>query len=610
MIGNRKIAFVFVLGLVWSAAPAVAADDSAGAGVYRAHCARCHDEGSPAARIPARSVLHTMAPEAIVAVLTSGVMKQEGAALSAKEKADVAGWLGAPPAPAATKLAGANACASNTPAAGSGADWTSWGNRPENWRFQPNPGISPAQVRHLKLTWAYGVANVTMMRSQPAVYRGRIYIGGDNGVLASLDAATGCTYWSIQGKPVRSGISIGRAGEQDALFFGDPLGAVHAIALWDGRELWQTDVSDHKGSLVTGAPAYSAGRLYVPVSSAEEVMALMPGYACCTFRGSVSALDAATGKVLWRTHTIAETPAVVTKTAEGKEVWGPSGAGIWSSPTVDPQAHALYVATGDNYSAPATSTSDAVLALDLDTGKILWSRQFTGGDVFNLACMIRQDPSCKPDTGPDFDFGSPAMLVTLAGGKRSLILAQKSGMIYSLDPDRRGELLWKAKAGKGGSLGGIQWGPATDGRTIFAAISDVAFLKGTELGKPNLDPAAGGGLAAYAVDSGQEEWKAPAAVCERKPCSPAQSAAVTAIPGVVFSGSLDGHIRAYSATDGKVLWDFDTERSFDTVNGVAASGGSLDIAGPVVAEGMVFVISGYPTYGGKPGNVLLAFKAE
>jgi polyvinyl alcohol dehydrogenase (cytochrome) len=271
----------------------------------------------------------------------------------------------------------------------------------------------------------------------------------------------------------------------------------------------------------------------------------------------------------------------------------------------------LYVTTGDNYSIPATATSDAVLALDLDNGKIVWSRQFTEGDVFNLACAFRRDPTCKEEAGPDFDFGSSPILVTLAGGKRSLILGQKSGMIYAIDPDRRGELLWQARAGKGGALGGIQWGPATDGRTIFAAVSDIAFLPSTEPGKMNTDPNTGGGLVAYTVDSGREQWRAKPMPCgDRRPCSPAQSAAVTAIPGVVFSGSLDGHIRAYSTADGKLLWDFDTERSFNTVNGVAASGGSLDAAGAVVAEGMVFVVSGYPTNGGKPGNVLLAFAAE
>lgn len=605
-----KIALTIILSLGCSAMPSAGAEEPAGAAVYNNHCARCHDQSAPGNRIPPRSALHTLAPDSIVKTLTSGVMKQQGAALSAAEKREVAEWLGTPATPAKTNPAKTATCTS-APATPSGGDWTSWGNRPENWRFQPKPGISREQAAHLTLKWAYGIAGVSMMRSQPAVYQGRIYIGGDNGTLASLDAASGCTYWSITGRPVRSGLSIGRVGDQDALFFGDPLGAVHAIALSNGKELWQTEVSDHIGSLVTGTPAYAAGRLYVPLSSAEEVMAVNPGYACCTFRGSISALDAASGKILWRTHTIADTPAVVAKTPDGKELWGPSGAGIWSSPTIDTQAHVLYVTTGDNYSSPPTSTSDAVLALDLESGKIVWSRQFTQSDVFNLGCLVRGAPTCKPETGPDFDFGSSPILVPLAGGKRCLILGQKSGMIYSIDPDHRGETLWSARAGKGSSLGGIQWGPATDGHTVFAAVSDLAFLKSPNPGKLNIDPNTGGGLVAYAVDSGHEQWKAAPPSCgERRPCSPAQSAAVTAIPGVAFSGSLDGHIRAYSAADGKVLWDFDTERSFDTINGVAADGGSLDIGGPVIAEGMVFVVSGYPTYGGKPGNVLLAFAVK
>ena len=597
---NRKLVLTVFFSLAWS----VRAQESAGAAIYGAHCAMCHDQTATGSRIPPRSALEAITPDAVVAALTSGVMKEQGAGLSEKERAEVAAWLGRQPAVSKT----GGACASNASTPSAGGDWTGWGNRAENWRFQPDPGISVAQIPHLKLKWAYGIDGVVLMRSQPAVYHGRVYVGGENGVLSSLDAATGCTYWSVTGMAVRSGIAIGRAGERDALFFGDPLGAVHAIALSDGKQLWQTKVSERYGSLITGTPAYSAGRLYVPLSSAEEVMVLNSGYACCSFRGSVSALDAASGKLIWRSYTITTTSAVTAKTPEGKEVWGPSGAGVWSSPTVDTKANMLYVATGDNYSDPPTATSDAVVALDLDSGKIAWSKQFTKGDVYNLACAFRHDPTCKQEAGPDFDFGSSPILVTLAGRKRCLILAQKSGMLYAIDPDRRGEAIWEARAGKGGALGGIQWGPATDGRSIFAAVSDVAFLKSTEPGKMNIDPDTGGGLTAFAVDSGREQWRARPVPCgERRPCSPAQSAAVTATPGIVFSGSLDGHIRAYSSAEGKVLWDFDTERSFDTVNGVTASGGSLDVAGAVVAQGMVFVVSGYPTYGGKPGNVLLAF---
>ncbi len=188
------------------------------------------------------------------------------------------------------------------------------------------------------------------------------------------------------------------------------------------------------------------------------------------------------------------------------------------------------------------------------------------------------------------------------------MLGQKSGMIYAIDPDAQGKLLWQQRAGRGGALGGIEWGLVTDGETLFVALSDIAFKQSGGPAKLMIDSKAGGGLAAYRADSGQLVWKAPAPDCgDRQPCSPAQSAPVSAMPGVVFSGSLDGHVRAYSATDGHVTWDFDTERSFDTVNHVPAAGGSVDVAGPVIAEGMVFVSSGYSQYGGKGGNVLLAF---
>jgi polyvinyl alcohol dehydrogenase (cytochrome) len=450
-----------------------------------------------------------------------------------------------------------------------------------------------------------------MMRSQPVVYHGRLYVASDRGTVSALDAATGCTHWEFKAANVRSGLSLGRSGARDALFFGDATGAVHALDLSNGTELWQAKISDHKGGLVTGTPAYANGRVYVGLSSAEEVLAVTPGYVCCTFRGSVSAVDAATGKILWQTHTIPEAATARGEAKDGRAIFGPSGAGVWASPTVDAEKNTLYVTTGDNYSDPATDSSDAVLAFALDTGKLLWSKQLTTGDVFNLACANQQQATCKNGNGPDFDFGASPILMTLPSGRRCLLLGQKSGMVYAIDPDRKGELLWQARAGRGGSLGGVQWGPATDGHALFVAVSDIAFTKSPNPMELAADPKVGGGISAYRVESGEVEWKAAAVPCGDRPkCSPAQSAAVTAIPGAVFSGSLDGHIRAYAAADGKILWDYDTERAYDTVNQVPGNGGSIDAAGPVIAEGMVFVLSGYSQFGGKPGNVLLAFGRE
>ena len=597
------LSFLLLVALVTSLK---AADEPAGQKVYEAHCAQCHD-AKPPSRIPPRAALEKMTSDAILNTLTAGVMKQRGAALSAPDRAAVSLWLAKAPAAAAPVQSIANPCPANQTASTADATWMGWGNGAANWRYQP----SGMDARRLKLRWAFGLPNVTMMRSQPAVYKGRLYLGGDNSIVYSLDVRSGCVYWETATKQVRSGIAIGSAGAADAIFFGDVTGGVSALDAGSGKQLWNTHVGDHPQALVTGTPAYADGRLYVPVSSYEELVAVFPGSSCCTFRGSVVALDARTGNLLWRTHTIATAAVPQRKSSDGRTISGPSGAAVWSSPTVDTSHGRLYVTTGDNYSEPTTETSDALLTLDLKTGKILWWKQFTSGDAFNTSCGEPGKGNCPLAPGKDLDFGSSPILISLPSGKRELLLAQKSGFVYAVDPDAEGRVLWQAKAAEGGALGGIQWGPATDGNLIYVAVADVRLGKPDTPGKLNLDPTKGGGLMAFRVDNGKRVWAASPPDCkERRPCSPAQSAAVTAIPGAVFSGSLDGHVRAYDAKTGSIIWDFDTVREFNTIDRVAAHGGSIDAAGPVVAGGMVFVESGYPQYGGAPGNVLLAFEPQ
>jgi polyvinyl alcohol dehydrogenase (cytochrome) len=325
------------------------------------------------------------------------------------------------------------------------------------------------------------------------------------------------------------------------------------------------------------------------------------------------ALRVKDGSLLWKTYTVAEPPKERGKTRDGTPMWGPSGAGVWSAPTVDTKRRLLYITTGDNYSTPATNTSDAVMALDLTTGKIVWSRQVTPGDAFNSACGSRA-ANCPEENGPDYDFGSSAILVKLTTGRELLVAGQKSGIVYALDPDKKGEIMWQVRVGKGGVNGGVQWGMAADGRKVYVAVSDVGRTRKAnpeqfDPGLPTVDPKQGGGLTALGIVDGEKVWYAPPVPCDPKPgCSPAQSAALTAIPGVVFSGSLDGHLRAFNAENGAVVWDFDTVREYDTVNGVKARGGSLDGPGATVVSGMVFVNSGYSRNGGMPGNVLLAFE--
>jgi polyvinyl alcohol dehydrogenase (cytochrome) len=336
---------------------------------------------------------------------------------------------------------------------------------------------------------------------------------------------------------------------------------------------------------------------------------------CCTFRGSVLAIDAAAGKILWKTYTIAEAAKPRKATKRGNASSGPSGAGIWSAPTLDAEHRVLYVTTGDNYSDPPTLTSDAVLALNMDSGKLLWSKQLTAGDAYNSSCALPDKANCPDSDGPDFDFGASPLLARLPKGGRVLLLAQKSGMLHAVDPDKQGKIVWQSRVGKGGVLGGLQWGPASDGERVYVALSDITIARSRQPGSNEvareLDPTRGGGMFAFRVDNGERLWMTPAPGCgDRRPCSPAQSAAVSAIAGAAFSGSVDGHLRAYSTADGKIIWDFDAARAFPTVNGVTAKGGAFDAAGAVIAGGMVFAGSGYGQWGGLPGNVLLAFSVE
>ena len=316
----------------------------------------------------------------------------------------------------------------------------------------------------------------------------------------------------------------------------------------------------HPAASITGTPTLHQGTLYVPVSSLEEVIGNNLKYECCTFRGSLAAIDAQTGALKWQTHTIPDPPRPTTKNAIGTQRHGPSGAAVWSAPTIDDRQETVYIATGDNYSEPATQTSDSVIAIHRKTGQIRWTRQLTTGDIFVVNCA---------NCGPDFDLGQSPILVTLQNNKRALVIGQKSGVAHALDPDAEGRILWQTRLSPGGKLGGIQWGSAAANNNMYVAVSDY--------GAPTA-----GGLHALQLTTGEKLWSAPPIPCQpAKPrCSPAQSAAITAIPGAVFSGSLDGHLRAYDTTNGKVIWDFNTAQEFPAVNAPKARGGSIDAAGP------------------------------
>jgi polyvinyl alcohol dehydrogenase (cytochrome) len=591
------------------------AADPDGAALYKARCAACH-EVSGQTRAPGLTALRRMSPENVVRALESGLMKEQGAGMSAGDKRMVAEFV------AGNKAAGAKA--SLCPDTGAdfaltGASWNGWGSDLANTRFQPadRAGLTAAQAPRLKLKWSFAFPDTFVAYGQPSIVGGRVFVPSANRQVYALDAKTGCQYWTFEAQaPVRTAISIATVtGERkrNIAFFGDQRGNVYALDAASGELLWKVRVDDHPHAKIVGALEYYEGRVFVPVTAAEEGPAMNPKYECCSGRGALVALDAATGKQIWKTYTIAEAPRPVSTSSAGVRMWGPSGASIWSAPTIDVERNVIYAGTGDNFSPPATPTSDAVLAFDMRTGKILWTRQLTAADVFNMACVGPSKASCPQEAGPDVDIGASLILVKLANGKRVLLVSQKSGVAHALDPDKNGEILWQTRVGRGGALGGIQWGSASDGENMYVALSDIAFTQ-AEIGtgkKLVVDPKVGGGLFALNAATGEKVWAAPPPACGDRPfCSPAQSAAVSVIPGVVFSGSLDGHLRGYSARDGKVIWDFDTSRDFVTVNGTTAKGGSMDGPGPVIAGGMLYVCSGYGAWGGLPGNVLLAFSVD
>ena len=577
-----------------------------GGAVYASYCAVCHEAGGPP--YLNHYVLSAASPDYIVYMLSAGTMHVQGAHLTRKQKIEVAEFLTGKKIGSEPKAATpANECSSAQPSNFSGPKWNGWGTNLEETRFQSAAaaGLSASEVPHLKLKWAFGIRGGFTSYAQPIVVGGRVFVGGPLGGVYSLNPSTGCTYWTFHASAgVRTAITIGPHGHS---YFGDLRANVYSLNATTGRPLWQTRLSLHPYARITGSPVLYNGKLYVPVSSREEWMAADAHYHCCTFRGFMAALDARTGKILWKTYTISEPARPTHKNKIGTQLLGPSGAGLWSTPTIDTKRGVLYIGAGNNYSDPATPMSDAILAIDLHSGKIAWSRQITADDTYNVSCY-RSDPvNCPAKQGPDSDFGSSPVLRNLPNGRRVLVVAQKSGIVFGLDPDDKGKILWQTRIGRGGPLGGVEWGPAANSKTAFVALSDFAMKPGPQGLIP--DPKVGGGMFALRLTDGHQLWNTPPPSdgCGAPRCSPAQSAAVSGMPGVVFSGADSGHLRAYSTSDGKVLWDFDTARDFKTVNGVPARGGTIDGGGPAIAGGMVFVDSGYGSVYGMPGNVLLAF---
>ena len=596
-----------------AAQPAAAAPMAAdGAALFERECSRCHN-GAGDSRAPAPDVLRRRSPEGILSALTAGSMRPQGGRLNGAERRAVAEYLSGRPLGGDVTGIGRAQCRSNPPlrlpvgkagqaGGGSQGSWTGWSPSTGNTRFQTaaQAGLTAADLPKLTLKWAFGFPDATSAWSQPTVAGDRLFVGSQNGTVYALDTRTGCVHWTYTAAGgVRTAPTVGpRPGSSSyALYFGDTGANVYAVDADSGEVLWKRRVDPHPFARVTGTPTLYQGRLYIPISSLEETAAGQPGYECCTFRGSLMAVDARSGDVLWQTYTVG-IPQPMGKSAQGAQLYGPSGVGIWSAPTIDARRGAVYAGTGNTYSGrTAEPTSDAVMAFDLKTGAVKWTRQLTAGDIFGCRAG---SPNCLDKAGPDFDFGSPVMLTTRHDGRDVLVVAQKSGLAYALDPDQQGTVLWEYRAGQGTIWGGIQWGAAVDSEQAYLPVSDI------RLDTP-------GGLHAVSLTTGGRAWyhAPPPLKCERGAgCSAALISAPSLIPGVLFSGSNDGALRSHSTTDGSVVWEFDTNREFLTVNGVRATGGSIQGPGPTIAGGMLFLNAGYGDHMGRAGNVLLALGVD
>jgi polyvinyl alcohol dehydrogenase (cytochrome) len=612
----------------------IRASEGDGSTIFGNTCEGCHGKLETA---PPPALLKQMTPERIYQALTTGDMKTQAqsANLTDRQMRDIAEWLGA------RKLRNGqddaqsmpNRCASNDPIAAkdfaSLPSWNGWSNDLFNHRFQPASaaGLSAAGVQRLQLKWAFALPSAASVYGQPTVVGGRVFVSGDSGYVYALDAATGCVHWSFQAQTgVASAITIQPkpgSPNQYLAYFGDLHGNAYAIDTANGELVWKTLVDPHPLSRIRGAVKVYNGRVYIPVASLEEPESSSPNYPCCTFRGLVTALDGATGKQIWKTYTITETPTA-RKTASGVSFMGPSGAGVWGPTMVDPKRKTIFISTGNTFSAPDVGRSDALMALDMDTGKILWVQQDEAGDVWHTGCPQGPPPSgtglpprsagrglfpvagrgagrggggggraqmpasyyCPDEkTDPDWDFSAGVMLANLPNGKSLLIAAQKSGMVWAHDPDNKGALVWKSDV----SRGQVVFGGAMDDENAYFAMR-------------------GGAVVAVRLTDGLERWATVVPPQESMAGHAGFSAAVTLIPGVVFAPGLDGALRAFSTFDGRQLWSYDTTQEVKTVNGLTAKGGSIGSAGATVAGGMLFVTSGYTGFqAGQPGNLVLAF---
>lgn len=602
-----RIALTMAGGVILQAGAAVEAPTADGLALYQAHCAACHEGKVP--RAPHMITFSMLGADAVLSAMNEGVMRAQASALNPAEREALASFLAGTPADKSSAPV-ASCERSVTSLTDEDADaMQGWGGDLRNQRnvVSASAGLTPDNVDGLALKWVFAYPGALRARSQPLIYDDVVFVGSQSGAVYALDLDSGCALWTYAaGAEVRSSLSIGRIpGHQNpVVYMGDFSATVHAVDAVNGSLVWRAAIGDHPDATITGSLKVHDGRLYVPLSSSEWATAADPGYACCTFQGGVVALDAVSGDLIWRSHVIEE-PAVLTgqTNPHGAPRKGPAGAPVWNSPTIDAARGVLYVGTGEAYTSPAAATSDAVLAFSLVDGERRWAKQLLGGDAWNMACFIGEAANCPEEDGPDLDIGASTIL--WSGADRDyLLVGQKSGDVYALDPDNGGAVIWHNKVGRGGFSGGVHWGMSANQQSLFVPIADTTF---TGRFKGEVFP----GMHALDPTSGTRQWYTPSEDdCQGKPapeCDRGMSAAATSTEGLVFAGSYDGNFNIYDSKSGELLWQFDTFGRFESVSGDIAQGGSIESDGPVLYKGHVLINSGYQFGGRMPGNALMVF---
>jgi len=607
--------------LAWPAAAGASADaPDDTAALFKTACAICHEV--PETKAPPTATLRQLPAAQILMAMEFGKMQPQAAGLKQEQRVRLARWLAAEEDAKRDAWIAAKACPAETPVPVTGRE--NWGLGYDNARHVADARIDRRNVGKLELLWSIALPGVTAMRSQPVVAGETVFLGSKGAHLLALDRRSGCVRWSFKtDAPVHSSLTLDQTPDGVAtLFFADETATVYAVDATRGTLRWRERVKWFPTSIISGPITYHDNRLFVPLSSFEVAAAGLPTHECCRTHGGIQALDASTGKAVWRYDTTPHAAKTYVN-RDGVQMWGPSGAVVWNSPTIDAKRGALYFGTGQNSSSPATETSDSIIALDIKTGAMRWVFQALANDAWNAACLSG-GASCPKENGPDFDFGASVILLERSQGDL-LLAGQKSGEVFALDPDRNGAVVWRNRVGSGSSNGGVHHGMATDGKRVYVPMADPERKVPGYVPKP--------GVYALAVDDGEVLWSHPVergctfdpadaplvglaemakGKSDRSPwpeCSYyyGQSAAAVVANGVVFAGALDGRLRMLDARNGRLLRIIETKRPYAASNGVDGHGGAIDVGGAIVNGDQLFVLSGYGMFGQMPGNMLLVY---